>query len=64
MSELCLQEIEETVRAALANGDTILVAFAAKNIALKCGGSPEQIAEALTQAGIKAGATMQFGTMH
>ncbi|HEX9905250.1 MAG TPA: hypothetical protein VGA77_09825 [Propylenella sp.] len=64
MSELCLQEIEETIRAAIANGDTILVAFAAKTIALKCGGSPELIAEALTKAGIKAGATMKFGTIH
>lgn len=61
MSETCMAEIERTIRRAAEDGDILIVAMAAKKIAALCGGSPKPIAEALTQAGIRAGVTMQFG---
>ena len=61
MSENCITEIEKAVLHAAQSGETLFVALAAKSIAALCGGSAAQIAEALTQAGIRAGVTMQFG---
>ena len=61
MSENCMSEIDKAVNHAAQSGDTLFVALAAKAIAALCGGSPQQIAEELTQAGIRAGVTMQFG---
>ena len=61
MPENCLSEIEKAVLHAARSGDILFVALAAKSIAALCGGSASQIAEALTQAGIRAGITMQFG---
>jgi hypothetical protein len=61
MPEQCIKEVERTIASAAASGETLFVAVVAKNIAARCGGSAEQIAEALTEAGIKAGLTMQFG---
>ncbi|MBA3517672.1 MAG: hypothetical protein H0T75_08540 [Rhizobiales bacterium] len=63
MSELCTSEIDQAVAHAAHSGDTLLVAFVARAIASRCGGSPKLIAEELTQAGIKAGVTMQFGSL-
>jgi hypothetical protein len=62
MSDPCATAIESAVRRAAQSGDILIVAHAAKTIASVCGGSPSEIAKALTQAGIKAGLTMQFGT--
>jgi hypothetical protein len=61
MSDLCSEEIDNTVHRAAQTGDILIVAVDAKRIAALCGGSPQKIAEALTQAGIRAGLTMQFG---
>jgi len=61
MPEQCIKEVERTIASATASGETLFVAVTARNIAARCGGPAEQIAEALTQAGIKAGLTMQFG---
>jgi hypothetical protein len=61
MSDPCTNAIETAVRRAAQSGDILIVAHAAKTIASACGGSPSEIAEALTQAGIRAGVTMQFG---
>lgn len=61
MSDTCMGEIEKTIRHAAQSGETLFVALTAKAIAALCGGSPQQIAEELTQAGIRAGVTMQFG---
>ncbi len=62
MPEICAGEIDNAVRKAASTGEILLVPFVAKAIAANCGGSPRLIAEALTQAGIRAGVTMQFGT--
>lgn len=62
MSDPCIAEVERTIRHAAESGDILIVAMAAKTIAALCGGSPKPIAEALTQAGIRAGVTMQFGS--
>lgn len=62
MTELCTSEIDQAIAQAENSGDTLLVAFVAKAIASRCGGSPKAIAEELTLAGIKAGVTMQFGS--
>jgi hypothetical protein len=61
MSDVCMNEIDNAVRHAAQSGETLFVATVAKRIAGLCGGSPQSIAKALTQAGIKAGVTMQFG---
>jgi hypothetical protein len=61
LPENCIEEIERAIQSAAASGETLFVAYAAKTIADRCGGLADQIAEALTQAGIKAGLTMQFG---
>jgi hypothetical protein len=61
MTEHCTREIERTIQSAAASGEMLLVASVARAIAGRCGGSVEQIADALTNAGIKAGLTMQFG---
>jgi hypothetical protein len=57
----CFEEIERAIQFAAMSGETLFVAHAAKTIADQCGGLADEIAEALTQAGIKAGVTMQFG---
>lgn len=62
MSDPCNEEIQKTIRRAAESGDILIVAMSAKTIATLCGGSPRLIAEALTQAGIRAGITMQFGS--
>ena len=61
MSDPWTEEIENTVRRAAERGDILIVAIDAKRIAALHGGSLQNIAEALTQAGIRAGITMQFG---
>ena len=61
MSELCTSEIDKAIQHAAGTGETLLVAFVARSIAVNCGGSPRLIAEQLTQAGIRAGLTMRFG---
>ena len=61
MSETCFSEIDKAIRHAAQTGDTLFVALVAKAISALCGGSPGQIAEELTRAGIRAGVTMQFG---
>jgi hypothetical protein len=60
-SETCVSEIDKAVRHALQTGDILFVALVARGISAICGGSPQQIAEELTRAGIRAGVTMQFG---
>jgi hypothetical protein len=62
MSNPSTAEIEKAVRLAAETGEILDVALVAKAIAARCGGSPKLIAEQLTEAGIKAGVTMQFGT--
>ena len=61
MSETCIDAIENAVRHAAQSGETLFVALKARSIAALCGGSAHEIAEELTQAGIRAGVTMQFG---
>ena len=61
MSETCISEIEKAVLHAAQSGEILFVAAKARAIAALCGGSAQQIAEELTQAGIRAGVTMQFG---
>jgi hypothetical protein len=61
MSDPWTEEIETTVRRAAEMGEILIVAIDAKRIAALYGGSLHSIAEALTQAGIRAGVTMQFG---
>jgi hypothetical protein len=61
MSDPWTEEIETTVRRAAEMGEILIVAIDAKRIAALYGGSLQSIAEALTQAGIRAGVTMQFG---
>lgn len=62
MSDPCTIEIAKAVRHAAETGHVLYVANVAKDIAERCGGSAKDIAEELTQAGIKAGVTMQFGS--
>ncbi len=62
MPEVCNGEIDTAIRHAARTGETLLIPYVAKMIASRCGGSPRLIAEALTQAGVKAGVTLQFGT--
>jgi len=62
MSNADSQEIARRIRQAAETGETLFVATAAKEIAGRSGGSPREIARHLTEAGIRAGLTMQFGT--
>lgn len=62
MSDLCRQEIARTLRAAAESGDTLFVAIAAKEIASLSGTSAHEVATVLTEAAIKAGLTVQFGS--
>jgi hypothetical protein len=59
MSDLCRQAIQQTIGQAAASGETLFVASVAKRIAIQHGASPKEIADQLTEAGIKAGLTMQ-----
>lgn len=61
MSDLCRQAIAEAVMKAAASGDTLFVATVAKTIAMQAGASAKDVARELTEAGIRAGVTMQFG---
>lgn len=61
MTEPCINEIERVIRSAAQSGEILVVTSAARSIAAQCGGSPKLIAEALTESGIRAGLTMQFG---
>ena len=61
MPEVCSDHIDEAVADAVRSGQILLVAYVAKAIAARCGGSPERIAEELTRAGIRAGVTMRLG---
>ena len=54
-------EIDKAIRHAAQSGEILLIAHVSKAIASRCGGSARLIAEALTQAGIRAGVTLQFG---
>jgi hypothetical protein len=62
VSDLCSQAIRQAIKQAAASGETLFVASVAKTIAIQHGGSPKEIADQLTEAGIKAGLTMQFGS--
>jgi hypothetical protein len=62
MSEMQQTEIDKAIEHAGRTGETLFVGMVARRIASACGGSPQAIAEELTQAGIKAGVTMQFGS--
>ena len=62
MSNPSTAEIEKAVRLAAETGEILDVVLVAKAIAARSGSSAKEIAEQLTEAGIKAGVTMQFGT--
>jgi hypothetical protein len=62
MSDPCAIAIERAVRDAAAACAILDVATAAKRIAAECGGPARTIADRLTEAGIKAGVTLQLGT--
>ncbi len=62
LSELCRQAIQQAISQAAASGDTLFVASVAKMIAIQHGASAKEIADQLTEAGIRAGLTMQFGS--
>lgn len=62
VSNLCRQAIQQAIGQAAASGETLFVASVAKTIAIEHGASPKEIADQLTEAGIKAGLTMQFGS--
>ena len=62
VSDLCRQAIQQAIQQAAASGETLFVASVAKTIAIRHGGSPKEIADQLTEAGIKAGLTMRFGS--
>jgi hypothetical protein len=62
MCDMQKTEIEKAVEHAGRTGETLFVGMVARRIASACGGSAKAIAEELTQAGIKAGVTMQFGS--
>ena len=61
MSDTCHAEIEKAVRRSAETGEVLYVAIVAKAIAALCGASPKAIADQLTEAGIRAKVTMQFG---
>ena len=61
MSENCNHEIQQVVENAARTGELLRVASVAKRIAHRCNASPKAIADLLTEAGIRAGLTMQFG---
>ena len=60
MSETCTIEIRKVVENAARTGELLRVGAAAKRIAALCGVPPKLIADQLTEAGIRAGITMQF----
>ncbi len=62
MSEFCSQAIQQAISRAAASGETLFVASVAKAIAARHAASPKDVADQLTEAGIKAGLTMQFGS--
>jgi hypothetical protein len=62
MSDTCATEIRKAIEDAARTGELLRVATAAKRIAGLCGASPKFVADGLTEAGIRAGLTMQFGT--
>ena len=61
-SDPCRQAIEQAISQAAASGETLFVASTARAIAAQHGAPPKVVAEQLTEAGIKAGLTMQFGS--
>ena len=61
MSEACMKEVERAVSSAAQTGELLRVALKAKEIARQCGAPARLIADMLTEAGIRAGVTMQFG---
>ena len=63
MSDMQQIEIAKAVEHAGRTGEILFVGLVAKRIAAACGGSPKVIAEELTQAGIRAGVTMQFSAV-
>ena len=62
LSDLCRQAIQQAISQAAASGDTLFVASVVKTIAIQHGASAKEIADRLTEAGIRAGLTMQFGS--
>ncbi len=62
MSETYSNEIRKVVENAAQTGELLSVASAAKRIARLCNASPKLVADQLTEAGIRAGLTMQFGS--
>jgi hypothetical protein len=61
MSDTCHFEIQKAVENAARTGELLRVAPIAKRIAGLCEMSPRLVADQLTEAGIRAGLTMQFG---
>ena len=61
MSEMFSIEIQKVVENAARTGELLRVAAAAKRIAGLCDAPPKLEAAQLTEAGIRAGITMQFG---
>ena len=60
-SEAVSKAVHDAVRKAAASCETLFVASVAKTIAARHGASARDVDDRLTQAGIQAGATMQFG---
>ena len=61
MSDPCRTEIEKAIREAAETGHVLYVSRVATDIAGRCVGVARTIATQLTEAGIKARVTMQFG---
>ena len=62
MSDHCMNEIQRAIENAAQTGELLRVAAVAKRIAGMCNAPPKLVAAHLTEAGIRAGLTMQFGS--
>ena len=62
MSESFTIEIRKVVENAAMTGELLRVAPVARRIAGLCDVPPKLVADQLTEAGIRAGLTMQFGS--
>ncbi len=62
MSDHCTTEIQRAVENAAQTGELLRVATVARRIAGMCNAQPKLVAHQLTEAGIRAGLTMQFGS--
>jgi hypothetical protein len=61
MSDHCTTEIQRAVENAAQTGELLRVAIVARRIAGMCDAPAKLVADRLTEAGIRAGLTMQFG---